>query len=400
VIVAVGLIRMGRGPSAELTANTTQPPDQTAGPIAPPRQVAGPSPPAEGAGASASPNFPVVPQPPPRTAAVTPFVAEISGAGATFPYPIYAKWAELYKEKTGTALNYQSIGSGGGIKQITARTVDFGASDIPLQPEALNQAGLQQWPTVMGGLVLVVNLPGMQPGQLRLDGKTLAGIYLGTITNWNDKAIIALNPGLRLPDKAIVTVHRSDGSGATFTFAHYLSGIDQDFRKKVGENTSLEFPTGLGGKGNEGVAALTTRTDGAIGYVGYAYALQNKLTYALLKNHDGNFVSPTAANIQAAAANADWSKAPGFYLLLTDQPGKDSWPITAATFILMHKQPENATAATTVLRFFDWAYRNGGPAAANLDYVPMPASVVGTIEQSWNTIVGPDNTPLNKTGFE
>jgi phosphate transport system substrate-binding protein len=401
-IVAVGLVRMGHGPSAEITATTTQPPHQSAEPISnppqPPRQpvepVAPPQPPAVPSGASAAPNVPVAPQPPPRTAALPPLVAEISGAGATFPYPIYAKWAELYKKQTGTALDYQSIGSGGGIKQITAKTVDFGASDMPLQPDELNRDGLQQWPAVMGGLVFVVNLPGMQPGQLRLDGKTIAGIYLGTIKNWNDKAIVALNPGLRLPDKAIAVVHRSDGSPATFIFAHYLSGIDQDFRTKLGEDFSLEFPVGIGGKGNAGVAAFTTQTEGAIGYVEYAYALQNKLTYALLKNHDGNFVSPTAANIQAAAANADWSKAPGFYLLLTDQPGKDSWPITAATFILMHKQPENAASATTVLRFFDWAYRNGGAAAADLDYVPMPAGIVGTIEQSWNTIVGSDGTSL------
>ena len=289
-------------------------------------------------------------------AAVPAGAAEISGAGATFPYPIYAKWAEAYKAKTGTSMNYQSIGSGGGIKQIEAKTVDFGASDMPLKPEDLDKNGLQQFPMVMGGVVPVVNLAGIQPGQLKLDGKVLAGMYMGTISNWNDPAIAALNPGLKLPDKAIATVHRSDGSGTNFIFTHYLSSIDADFKAKVGENTSVEFPGGLGGKGNEGVAAIAGRTDGAIGYVEYAYALQNKMTYALLKNHDGNYVSPDAKTFQAAAANADWSKAPGFYLLLTDQPGKDSWPITGATFILMHHAQDKPDSAREVLSFFDWAY--------------------------------------------
>src|ERR1700730_6937310 len=297
--------------------------------------------------------------------------AEISGAGATFPYPIYAKWAEAYKEKTGTSMNYQSIGSGGGIKQIMATTVDFGASDMPLKPDDLAKDGLQQFPMVMGGVVPVINLAGIAPGQLKLDGHVLAGMYLGTITKWNDAAIVALNPGLTLPDKAIATVHRSDGSGTNFIFTHYLSSVDADFKAKIGENTSVEFPGGLGGKGNEGVAALTARTDGAIGYVEYAYALQNKMTYAQLKNHDGNFVSPEAKTFQAAAANAYWSKAPGFYLLLTDQPGKDSWPITGATFILMHKQQADPAKAQEVLTFFDWAFHNGGQMAEQLDYVPM-----------------------------
>ncbi|HTZ34763.1 MAG TPA: phosphate ABC transporter substrate-binding protein PstS [Stellaceae bacterium] len=327
-------------------------------------------------------------------AAVPLRAAEISGAGATFPYPIYAKWAEAYKAKTGTALNYQSIGSGGGIKQITAKTVDFGASDMPLQPDVLNKDALQQFPMVMGGVVPVVNLSGVKPGELKLDGKVLAGMYLGTITNWNDKAIAALNPGLKLPDKAVATVHRSDGSGTNFIFTHYLSSIDPEFKAKIGENTSVEFPGGLGGKGNEGVAALAGRTDGAIGYVEYAYALQNKMTYALLKNRDGNYVSPSAATFQAAAANADWTKAPGFYLLLTDQPGKDSWPITGATFILMHRQQEKPATAREVLSFFDWAYHNGGQMAEQLDYVPMPANVVSLVEQSWKTIVGSDGKPV------
>jgi phosphate transport system substrate-binding protein len=327
-------------------------------------------------------------------AAIPASAAEISGAGATFPYPIYAKWAEAYKGKTGTSMNYQSIGSGGGIKQIEAKTVDFGASDMPLKPEDLAKDDLQQFPMVMGGVVPVVNLAGIQPGQLKLDGKVLAGMYMGTITNWNDKAIAALNPGLTLPDKAIATVHRSDGSGTNFIFTHYLSGIDADFKAKVGENTSVEFPGGLGGKGNEGVAALAARTDGAIGYVEYAYALQNKMTYVQLKNHDGNYVSPNASTFQAAAANADWSKAPGFYLLLTDQPGKDSWPITGATFILMHHKQEKPDTAREVLNFFDWAYHNGGQLAEQLDYVPMPAAVISAVEQSWTTIVGADGKPV------
>jgi phosphate transport system substrate-binding protein len=327
-------------------------------------------------------------------AAVPAGAAEISGAGATFPYPIYAKWAEAYKAKTGTSMNYQSIGSGGGIKQIEAKTVDFGASDMPLKPEDLDKNGLQQFPMVMGGVVPVVNLAGVQPGQLKLDGKVLAAMYMGTITNWNDKAIAALNPGLTLPDKAIATVHRSDGSGTNFIFTHYLSSIDPDFKAKVGENTSVEFPGGLGGKGNEGVAALTSRTDGAIGYVEYAYALQNKMTYTQLKNHDGNFVSPNAASFQAAASNADWSKAPGFYLLLTEQPGKDSWPITGATFILMQKAQDKPDTGREVLSFFDWAYHNGGQLAEQLDYVPMPAAVITAVEQSWKTIVGTDGKPV------
>jgi len=327
-------------------------------------------------------------------AAIPVSAAEISGAGATFPYPIYAKWAEAYKEKTGTATNYQSIGSGGGIKQIEAKTVDFGASDMPLKPDVLDTNGLQQFPMVMGGVVPVINLAGIAPGQLKLDGKVLAGMYLGTIANWNDPAIAALNPGVTLPDKAVATVHRSDGSGTNFIFTHYLSSIDPEFAAKVGENTSVEFPGGLGGKGNEGVAALTSRTDGAIGYVEYAYALQNKMTYALLKNHDGAFVAPETKAFQAAAANADWSKAPGFYLLLTDQPGADSWPITGATFILMHRSQEKPDIAREVLSFFDWAYHSGGQLAEQLDYVPMPAAVIGAVEASWKTITGADGKPV------
>jgi len=321
---------------------------------------------------------------------------DISGAGATFPYPIYAKWAEAYKAKTGASMNYQSIGSGGGIKQITAKTVDFGASDMPMKPDDLEKNGLQQWPMVMGGVVLVVNLPGIKPGELKLDGPVVAGMYLGKIKKWNDPAIVQLNPGMTLPDKAIATIHRSDGSGTNFIFTHYLSGVDAEFKSKVGENTSVEFPGGLGGKGNEGVAALAGRTAGAIGYVEYAYALQNKMNFTRLKNHDGQFVAPNSKTFQAAADGADWTKAPGFYLLLTDQPGKESWPITGATFILMHKQQADSDKAKEVLSFFDWAYHNGGGMAEQLAYVPMPAKVVDMVEQSWRSIVGTDGKPVWK----
>jgi len=316
--------------------------------------------------------------------------AEISGAGATFPYPIYAKWAEAYAAKTGLKMNYQSIGSGGGIKQITSKTVDFGASDMPLKPADLEKDGLTQFPMVMGGVVPVINVPGIAPGQLKLDGKVLADIYLGKITKWNDPAIAALNSGLKLPDLAIAPVYRSDGSGTTFIFTHYLSEVSPEWKDKVGENTSVQFPTGIGGKGNEGVSAMASRTVGAIGYVEYAYAKQNKLTYALLRNKDGQFVSPDSAAFRAAAANADWSKTQDFYLLLTDQPGKDSWPITGATFILLHKQQAKPEVAREVINFFDWAYLNGGKLADDLDYVPMPENVVKLVEQSWQQIKGPD----------
>jgi phosphate transport system substrate-binding protein len=320
--------------------------------------------------------------------------ADISGAGATFPYPLYAKWAEAYKAKSGTNMNYQSIGSGGGIKQITSRTVDFGASDMPLKPEQLAKDGLVQWPQIIGGVVPVVNLKGIAPGQLKLDGKTLAGMYLGRIAKWNDPAIAQLNPGVPLPDKAVATVHRSDGSGTNFIFTQYLSSVDPEFKDKVGANTSVEFPGGLGGKGNEGVAALTGRTDGAIGYVEYAYAKQTKMNFVQLKNRDGAFVSPDSKSFQAAAANADWAKAAGFYLLLTDQPGKDSWPITGASFILIHKQQQQPDRAKEVLRFFDWALRDGDKLAEQLDYVPMPDAVTKTVEDAWKQIAGPDGKPV------
>jgi phosphate transport system substrate-binding protein len=320
--------------------------------------------------------------------------AEIFGAGATFPYPIYAKWAEAYAAKTGVKMNYQSIGSGGGIAQINARTVDFGASDMPLKPEELDKNGLTQFPPVIGGEVLVVNLPGIQPGQMTLDGPTIAKIYLGEITKWDDPAIAKLNSGLKLPNTAIAVVHRSDGSGTTFIFTDYLSKVSPEWKDKVSEGTSVEWPVGIGGKGNEGVSALTARTAGAIGYVEYAYALQNKLVYAKLVNHDGATLEPGSKVFQAAAANADWKSAPSFYLILTDQPGKESWPITGATFILMHKKQEHPDKAKEVLAFFDWAYKNGGQLAESLDYIPMPANAVAIFEDSWKQIVGPDGKPV------
>jgi phosphate transport system substrate-binding protein len=320
--------------------------------------------------------------------------AEISGAGATFPYPIYAKWAEAYAAKTGLKLNYQSIGSGGGIAQINARTVDFGASDMPLKPEELEKSGLTQFPPVIGGEVMVVNLPGIQPGQMTLDGPTIAKIYLGEITKWDDPAIAKLNPGLKLPSTAIAVVHRSDGSGTTFIFTDYLSKVSPEWKDKVSEGTSVEWPVGIGGKGNEGVAALVARTAGAIGYVEYAYALQNKLVHTKLVNRDGATLEPGSKVFQAAAANADWKNAPGFYLILTDQPGKESWPITGATFILMHKKQDHPERAKEVLNFFDWAYKNGGQLAESLDYIPMPANAVAIFQDSWKQIVGPDGKPV------
>jgi phosphate transport system substrate-binding protein len=328
------------------------------------------------------------------TIAIGAQAAEISGAGATFPYPIYAKWAEAYAAKTGVKMNYQSIGSGGGIAQINARTVDFGASDMPLKPADLDKNGLTQFPPVIGGEVLVVNLPGIQAGQMTFDGPTIAKIYLGEITKWDDPAIAKLNPGLKLPSTAIAVIHRSDGSGTTFIFTDYLSKVSPEWKDKVSEGTSVEWPVGIGGKGNEGVSALTARTAGAIGYVEYAYALQNKLVHTKLVNHDGATLEPGSKVFQAAATNADWKSAPGFYLILTDQPGKESWPITGATFILMHKKQDHPNKAKEVLAFFDWAYKNGGQLAESLDYIPMPANAVAIFEESWKQIVGPDGKPV------
>ncbi|HUD51831.1 phosphate ABC transporter substrate-binding protein PstS [Parvibaculum sp.] len=319
--------------------------------------------------------------------------ADISGAGATFPYPIYAKWADAYKKETGIGLNYQSIGSGGGIKQIKAKTVDFGASDAPMKGADLDSIGLAQFPMVMGAIVPVVNLPGVKPGAMKLDGKTLAEIYLGNIKKWNDPQIAALNKGVKLPDSSIAVVHRSDGSGTTFNFAYYLNAVDSNW-SSVGVATSLEWPVGLGGKGNEGVSALVGQTQGAIGYVEYAYALQNKLTYTDMVNKDGKTVAPSLESIQAAAANADWSSAPGYGVILANQPGAKSWPMTAATFILVYKTQDKPERAKQVLDFFGWAYDKGGKMAEDLVYVPMPDSVVALVKKSWSDVKDSSGKPV------
>jgi len=309
----------------------------------------------------------------------------ISGAGATFPYPIYAKWAAEYAKQTGVQLNYQSIGSGGGIAQIKAKTVDFGASDAPLLQKELAAADLIQWPMVMGGVVPVLNVTGIAPGDLELPPALLADIFLGKVTKWNDPQIAKANPGVTLPDLAIAVVHRADASGTTWIFTNYLDKVSPDWHSKVGTSTAVEWPAGVGGKGNEGVAGYVQRLDGSIGYVEYAYCLQNKMTYAKLRNAAGNFVSPTSAAFQAAAANGDWKHAPGFYLVLTDQPGKESWPITGATFILFHREQPDAAKAKAVLSFFKWCYANGAKAAEELDYVPMPVNVVQLVEATWRS---------------
>jgi len=308
---------------------------------------------------------------------------DISGAGATFPYPIYAKWADAYKKETGNGLNYQSIGSGGGIKQITAKTVTFGATDMPLKPEQLAKDGLVQFPTVIGGDIPVVNLQDIKSGDLKLDGPTLAKIFLGEIKAWNDPAIQKLNPSAKLPSQAIVVVHRSDGSGTTFIWTDYLSKVSADWKSKVGANTSVEWPVGIGAKGNEGVANNVANTKGSIGYVEYAYAKQNKMTTVNMINKDGKSVAPSAKAFQAAAANADWEKTEGFYVILTDEPGPESWPIAGATFILIHKQPQDPAAAAEALKFFAWAYAKGDKMAEDLDYVPMPGKVVTAIQKVW-----------------
>ncbi len=324
------------------------------------------------------------------------FASDITGAGATFPYPIYAKWAEAYKAKSGIGMNYQSIGSGGGIKQITAKTVDFGASDMPLKPEVLEKDGLMQFPMVMGGVVPVINIKGIEAGQLKLDSKVLAEIYLGKITKWNDAAIAAENKGLELPDSAITVVHRSDGSGTTFIFTNYLSKVNDEWKSSVGEGTAVSWKVGTGGKGNEGVASYVQSIQNSIGYVEYAYALQNKMTYAQLKNREGHYVKPDDSTFKAAAAGADWEHSAGFYELLTNEPGKNSWPITGATFILMHKAQEKPETAAEVLKFFDWAYKNGGEMAASLDYVPMPEKVQHLVRSAWKNIKGTDGKAVWK----
>jgi len=319
---------------------------------------------------------------------------DITGAGATFPYPIYAKWAAAYKKATGTGMNYQSIGSGGGIKQISAKTVDFGASDKPLKPDALSKGGLMQFPAIMGGVVPVINVKGIGPGQVKLTGALLGDIYLGKVKKWNDPALQAVNQGVSLPNQAISVVHRSDGSGTTFLFTNYLSKVSSGWKSAVGEGTAVQWPTGVGGKGNEGVANYVSRIDGSIGYVEYAYAKQNKLSYAKMKNQAGHFVSPDQDSFKAAAAGADWAHAPGMYLILTDQPGAGSWPITGASFILMHTTQDKPANAKEVLKFFAWAYKNGSNMASELDYVSMPDSVVKLIEASWKNIKGSDGASV------
>jgi phosphate transport system substrate-binding protein len=308
---------------------------------------------------------------------------DISGAGATFPYPIYAKWADAYKKETGVDLNYQSIGSGGGIKQIEARTVTFGATDAPLKGPDLDKNGLVQFPMVMGAIVPVINLEGIKPGGLVLDGPALAAIFLGDIKSWDDPAIKKLNPDAKLPAQAIAVVHRSDGSGTTFNFTYYLAQVSADWKSKIGAATSVEWPAGIGAKGNEGVANNVTQTQGSIGYVELAYALQNKMIYTHMVNKDGKTVQPGGFSVQAAAANADWSSVPGYGVILANQPGAGSWPMTAATFILLPKQPTDAAAAAEALKFFAWAYAKGEKMADELDYVPMPKAVIEQVEKLW-----------------
>jgi phosphate transport system substrate-binding protein len=316
---------------------------------------------------------------------------DISGAGATFPYPIYAKWADAYKKETGSGLNYQSIGSGGGIKQITARTVTFGASDMPLKPDELEKIGVIQFPTVMGGVVPVVNLEGLKSGDVTLDGPTLGKIFMGEVKSWDDPAIVKLNPKAKLPKQAIAVVHRSDGSGTTFIFTNYLSKVNADWKSKVGNNTAVEWPVGIGAKGNEGVANNVANTKGSIGYVETAYAKQNNLTTTNLVNKDGKAVAPTTESIMAAAAGADWANAPGFYMILTDSAGATAWPIAGATFILLPKQPKDTAATAEALKFFAWAYKNGSKMAQELDYIPMPDAVVKQVEAVWKKDVKDDS---------
>lgn len=309
---------------------------------------------------------------------------DATGAGATFPAPIYAKWADAYNKATGAKINYQSVGSGAGIRQIKAKTVDFGASDMPLKDDELAKDGMVQFPTVIGGVVPVVNIKGINPGQIKLTGQVLGDIYLGKITKWNDAALTALNPGVPLPDAAIAVVRRADGSGTSFIFTNYLSKVNAEWKDKVGEGTAVNWPTGAGGKGNEGVAAFVQRLPNSIGYVEYAYVKQNKMTYTLLKNRDGNFVAPDDANFKASAAGADWSKT--FYQILTEQPGKDTWPLSGATFILMYKSPDKPAQAASALKFFDWAFNSGDAMAAELEYVALPAQVKDLVRKQWGEI--------------
>jgi phosphate transport system substrate-binding protein len=311
--------------------------------------------------------------------------ADMTGAGATFPYPIYAKWAEMYKKASGNGLNYQSVGSGAGIKQIKAKTVDFGASDMPLSAAELTEAGLFQFPAIMGGVVTIVNLPGITPGQMKLTGPVVADIYLGKITKWNAPEIAALNPGVKLPDDEITVVHRADSSGTSFLFTDFLSKTNADFKAKIGSGTAVKWATGVGGKGNEGVAANVQRIKGSIGYVEWAYAKKNKMAHTQLKNKDGVFLQPDDDAFKAAAAGAEWTKTPGFAIVLTDGAGKASWPITGVSYILMHKSQADGAKGKEVLKFFDWSFKNGSAAAAELDYVPMPESVTKLVDAAWKT---------------
>lgn len=315
---------------------------------------------------------------------ISAFAQDVTGAGASFPAPLYAKWASDFNKATGVKINYQSVGSGAGIKQIEAKTVDFGASDAPLKDDELQAKGLLQFPTVIGGVIPVVNIQGVKPGELKLNGQVLGDIYLGKITKWNDPAIKALNGSLNLPDAAIAPVRRADGSGTSFLFTNYLSKVNAEWKSKVGEGTAVNWPTGAGGKGNEGVAAFVNRLPNSIGYVEYAYVKQNKMTYAQMQNAAGTFVSPDDSAFKAAAAGAEWNKS--FYQVLTNQAGKDAWPITGATFILMHKVQDKPANAATVLKFFDWAYKSGDKTADELDYVPMPDAVKATIAKAWGEV--------------
>jgi len=321
------------------------------------------------------------------TMAVSAHAVDITGAGATFPYPIYAKWADAYKQKTGVGLNYQSLGSGGGIKQIQARTVDFGATDAPLKGDELSKHGLIQFPAIIGGVVPVVNLEGIAPGSIRLTGPVLGDIYLGKIKKWNEKPIAALNPSIKFPDENITVVRRSDGSGTTFLFTDYLSKVNDEWKTKVGSSTAVAWPEGVGGKGNEGVASYVQRIKGAVGYVEYAYAKRNKMIHVALRNKEGQFVQPDDDAFQAAASFADWKSAPGFYQILTEQPGKTSWPITGASFILIYAKADKPQSTVEVMKFFDWAFKSGQKMAAELDYVPMPENVVKMIADDWRAQV-------------
>ena len=327
-------------------------------------------------------------------ASVAAQAADISGAGATFPYPIYSKWADAYKKQTDIGLNYQSIGSGGGIKQIKAKTVTFGASDMPLKAEDLEAAGLVQWPQVMGGVVPVINLKGLKPGEIKLSGVVLGNIYMGEVKKWNDEQIKALNPGVNLPNTAIAPVYRSDGSGTNFLFTDYLSKASPKFGSTVGANSSVQWPAGIGAKGNEGVSNMVKQTEGAIGYVEYAYAKQNGIPHAALQNKAGKIVEPKIEAFQAAAANADWANSKGYYVVLTDQPGEQSWPITGASFILMHKAPKDAASSEAALKFFSWAFKDGGKLATDLDYVPMPDNVVQMVQKTWAEQIKAGDKPV------